>query len=113
MDAIFGLLGGINPTQVPLGIIVAAGILFIFTGLLLPSRTVKKLLQAKDTIIDNLTDERDDWKQALSKSEEAREIQRNQVTELLDINKTTAHLLESLRERTGVIPPEDTRLTNE
>lgn len=80
-----------------LGAIVTVGLLAIFSGGLVPSKSHNREIRLLENQIDLLTKEKDDWKDAHNaKDAEVAEL-RNQVSVLVDSTRTTTALIESLR----------------
>lgn len=82
-------------------------VLLILRGRLVPRSTLEDLRKDKDRQIDT-------WQTAYERSEQAREIMRDQITELLEMAKTTTHVIESLPSvasgrRPHVVPPTEDR----
>lgn len=94
-------LSQLDPNAVVPGLGIAGLIGFtifsIIKGWLIPVNIFNARIGDKDTYIKNLVAERDTWRDAHAKSEEAREILLKQNSDLIDSAKTTNHLIESLR----------------
>lgn len=71
--------------QVGIGGLLTLAVWLIFTGRLVPR-----------SVVDDIRRERDDWKDAARESEAARAEDRAQVRELLEVARTTEHVLTSL-----------------
>ncbi|MFE6079961.1 hypothetical protein [Streptomyces virginiae] len=81
MDAIFGF----SPADLGVSGLLVLVVLLILTGRLVP----------RSTLVD-MREERDTWRAAHSESEAARQAEREQVTELLELSRTAGHVLTSL-----------------
>ncbi|WP_435110152.1 hypothetical protein [Nocardiopsis synnemataformans] len=86
--------------DVGLGGLVATGLLLIWTGRLVPSGTVDKLLQARDERIAEL-------KEVVASEQQRNCKQADQITSLLESGRTTAHALEEIRKVASHGPGED------
>lgn len=86
--------------DVGLGGLVATGLLLIWTGRLVPSGTVDKLLASRDERITELKD-------VLTREQDRNCRQAEQITQLLESGKTTAHALEEIRKVAASGPGED------
>ncbi|MEC4016121.1 hypothetical protein [Streptomyces sp. H27-D2] len=78
-------LMGINIVQGGSAALLALAVVWVLSGRLLPRRTY-----------DDLRAERDTWRDAHTASEAARRLEREQVSELLELSKTAGHVLTSL-----------------
>lgn len=78
----------LGSSQLSLAGLVALAVVLVLSGLLVPRRTVKDLIQ-----------ERDDWKTAFQTSEEARAEQGEQIRELTELAKTTYAAIAALPKR--------------
>lgn len=78
-------LFGFNPTNLGAAGLLVLVVLLILTGRLVP----------RSTLLD-MRDERDTWRSAHAESEAARQAEREQVTELLELSRTAGHVLTSL-----------------
>lgn len=76
---------GFTPTDMGLSGLLALVVLLILTGRLVPRSTLQ-----------DVRDERDTWRAAHMESEAARQAEREQVTELLELSRTAGHVLTSL-----------------
>lgn len=79
------MIAELTLADVGAGAILALTVLMILTGRLVP-RAVLRDIQA----------ERDTWREAHRLSEAAREEERRQVEELLEVGRTAEHVLRSL-----------------
>lgn len=77
-------------TELGAGGLVAMVAVMVFTGRLMPSGTVAKLLTARDERIEEL-------KKVLASEQERNCRQADQITALLESGRTTAHVLEEFR----------------
>lgn len=75
----------INPTEGGAWALVAIVVLMVLTGRLVPK-----------SILDNALRERDTWREAHTVSEKAREAEREQTGELLEVARISGHVLTSL-----------------
>jgi hypothetical protein len=76
--------------------VVAAIVMLILRGSLVPHSVVRDLRADRDARVKELTAERDTWRAAHQASEEARHVAQAQVGELLELSRTADHLLRSL-----------------
>ena len=76
---------GFTPTDLGLTGLMGLVVLLILTGRLVP----------RSTLLD-MREERDTWRAAHVESEAARQAEREQVTELLELSRTAGHVLTSL-----------------
>ncbi|MFJ7990318.1 hypothetical protein [Streptomyces sp. NPDC096351] len=86
-------LFGLTPTDLGISGLLALVVLLVLTGRLVPRSTLQ-----------DMREERDTWRAAHAESEAARQAERDQVTELLELSRTAGHVLTSLpkpREVTG------------
>lgn len=97
MDPISAFFVSLNPTLVPLGAIVTLVVVSLIRGWLVPRAIVQERIKDKDAQIEALAKERDDWKTAYMKSEEARGVLSGQNGDLISGAETTNRLMESLR----------------
>ncbi len=74
--------------------ILTVVVLSVLWGKLVPRATLDDLRQDKDQQIQT-------WREAYQKSEEAREIMRGQITELLQLARTTTHVMNAVQEAAG------------
>ncbi|MFH8581641.1 hypothetical protein [Streptomyces zaomyceticus] len=78
-------LFGLTPTDLGISGLLALVVLFVLTGRLVPRSTLQ-----------DMREERDTWRAAHAESEAARQAERDQVTELLELSRTAGHVLTSL-----------------
>lgn len=78
----------LTPTLGSTGLLAAA-VIMILTGRLLPKATVDARLADKDAQIDT-------WKTAYERAMTGQEVQRSQITELLEATRTTTHVIQAL-----------------
>lgn len=64
-------------------------VMLVLWGKLVPRQNMDDLRADKDKQIET-------WREAYRQSEEAREIMRGQITELLQLARTTTHVIEAL-----------------
>jgi hypothetical protein len=76
---------GFTPTDLGAAGLLVLVVLLILTGRLVP----------RTTLVD-MREERDTWRAAHGESERARQAEREQVTELLELSRTAGHVLTSL-----------------
>lgn len=76
--------------DVGLGGLVATGLLLIWTGRLVPSGTVDKLLAGRDERIT-------EYKALLEEARSDGRRKDEQIGELLEVGRTSAHVLEEIR----------------
>lgn len=69
--------------------ILSLVVMLVLWGKLVPKSALDDLRADKDKQIDT-------WRQAYERSEEAREVMRGQITELLQVARTTNHVIEAL-----------------
>ena len=98
-------MSAIRVDQMALAGLVTLGVLSIIRGWLVPISVHESRIADKDAQIERLTSERDEWRAAFHASEEARAVIKEQNGALIRSAETTTHLLESLREATGVGAP--------
>lgn len=80
------------------GLVVLA-IVLIFQGKIVPQSTLEAMRSDRDIIITAKTEEAETWKEAYQLSEEARSTSAEADRELLELGRTTVHLLKSIHER--------------
>ncbi|MFB6811257.1 hypothetical protein [Streptomyces sp. NPDC056387] len=80
-----GELVGATPADLGVSGLLVLVVLLILTGRLVP----------RSTLLD-MREERDTWRAAHTESEAARQAERAQVTELLELSRTAGHVLTSL-----------------
>ena len=73
------------------GGLVAIFVIMIFTGRMLPSRTVDRLLASKDEQITNLRTANEQSKEAIDRKD-------SQIAALLEAGKTTTHVIQAVQE---------------
>ncbi|RSS43836.1 hypothetical protein [Streptomyces sp. WAC08241] len=78
-------LFGLTPTDLGISGLLALVVLLVLTGRLVPRSTLQ-----------DMRDERDKWQAAHDKSEAARQAERDQVTELLELSRVAGHVLSAL-----------------
>lgn len=76
--------------------VVAAIVMLILRGSLVPHSILRDLRSDRDARIKELAAERDTWRAAHQVSEDARHIAQAQVGELLELSRTADHVLRSL-----------------
>lgn len=87
---------GLDPSQLTVGALLGIAILAVFTGWLTPKWVVKQYI-----------DDRDTWRTAYEKSEAARTELSGQVSELLELGRSTNALIAALpRRRSDEVAPE-------
>lgn len=74
--------------------LVFLGVAMILTGQLIPRSTVAEMREERDARLSDL-------RAAYNASEEARQLQSEQLGELLETSRANAELLETLRHDTG------------
>jgi len=97
MDPLVGFFSSLDPTVLPLGGIVTFMVIGLIRGWVVPKQVLTDRVNDKDGQITALAKERDDWRNAFLKSDEARQELVGQNSELIDGAKTTNRLMESLR----------------
>ncbi|MFE3578701.1 hypothetical protein [Streptomyces vinaceus] len=80
-----GDIFGFTPADLGVSGLLVVVVLLILTGRLVP----------RSTLVD-MREERDTWRAAHSESEAARQAEREQVTELLELSRTAGHVLTAL-----------------
>lgn len=76
--------------------VVAAIVMLILRGSLVPASVLRDLRADRDARIAEIAAERDTWRAAHEASETARHTAQEQVGELLELSRTADHLLRSL-----------------
>lgn len=99
MNEILELLRGLPVGGISFAGIVSVCILMIFRGDIIPKSTLEKLQASSDAMIKMKTDENEMLKNAYSLSEQARELDAKNIPELLELGRTTVHLLNSIHDR--------------
>lgn len=84
-------LFGLSPTDLGVSGLLVLVVLLILTGRLVPRSTLQ-----------DMREERDTWRAAHAESEVARQAERAQVTELLELSRTAGHVLTALPRAKGV-----------
>lgn len=97
MDPLVAFFSSLDPTVLPLGGIVTFVVIGLIRGWVVPKQVLTDRINDKDGQITALAKERDDWRNAFLKSDEARQELVGQNSELIDGAKTTNRLMESLR----------------
>lgn len=83
--------------------LVALAIVLIFRGDIVPRSTVEAMRTDRDLIITSYREENKMLKDAYAMSEEARRIGAEADKELLELGRTTVHLLQSIHERANEV----------
>jgi F0F1-type ATP synthase membrane subunit b/b' len=92
-------IGGIS-----FGGLVTLAIILIFKGEIVPKSTLEAMRTDRDAIIEAKNEENTMLKEAYKLSEQARATGAEADKELLELGRTTVHLLESIHERAnGVV----------
>ncbi|MFC7794668.1 hypothetical protein [Streptomyces cinereoruber] len=78
-------LFGLTPANLSVSGLLALVVLLVLTGRLVPRSTLQ-----------DMRDERDKWQAAHAESEAARQAERDQVTELLELSRVAGHVLSAL-----------------
>lgn len=78
-------LFGLSPADLGVSGLLVLVVLLILTGRLVPRATLQ-----------DMREERDTWRAAHTESEAARQAEREQVTELLELSRTAGHVLTAL-----------------
>lgn len=76
--------------------LLSLAVLLILWGKLVPKSVVNDIRNDRDARLVEARSETDDWKVAYQAVEEARRLQAQQLGELLELAKTTDHLIRSL-----------------
>jgi F0F1-type ATP synthase membrane subunit b/b' len=84
----------------PVGLI-AIFVLFVFTGRVLPQRTVMFLSNERDQRLRELRDEADRWRTVAELSQQELVSLRGQVDQLLEQAEVTVVLLQSIKNQAG------------
>lgn len=87
-------IGGIG-----LGSLVTLVLVLIFKGELVPKSTLEARRADWDAVIEAKNQDIEMLKEAYTMSEKARQINAESDKELLELGRTTVHLLESIHER--------------
>lgn len=82
--------------QLPFGALLTFAVLAIFRGWLIPRGIVTDIRTDRDTRVTELSEERNDWKEAYLTEREASGKKDAQINELLELAQTSAHVLKSL-----------------
>lgn len=90
------VLAGFNVAQGGAATVLGVVVLFILLGRLVPRRTVDDLRADYQARIEQLIVERDMWMAAHKVSEEARHEDQQQSREMLELARTSVHVLRSL-----------------
>lgn len=99
MDAILAVIFSAPTAQVGLGALVTFMVLSLIRGWVVPRSVLVDRIADKQSQIDNLVKERDDWKEAYNKKAEINAELLKQNGALLDGAETTNKLLDALRMR--------------
>jgi F0F1-type ATP synthase membrane subunit b/b' len=83
--------------------LVTLAIVLIFRGDIVPKATVDAMRTDRDAIITQKNLEIDTLKQAFRLSEEARRLDGETNHELLELGRTTVHLLESIKKQANEV----------
>lgn len=75
--------------------LLAAVVFMILTGRLLPRAAVEERMSDKDKQIDT-------WQSAYQRALEVQDVQRRQIQELLEANRTTTHVIQALPSAAGL-----------
>ncbi|MEU1421461.1 hypothetical protein [Kitasatospora sp. NPDC005751] len=76
--------------------ILSAVVMLILVGRLVPRSVLEDVRADRDAQLAELRAERDSWKAAHATSEEARHLDQDSVRELLEVARTTEHLMRAL-----------------
>lgn len=76
------------------GGVVLLMVLMVLWGKLVPRASYEDRIRDKDQQIET-------WREAYLKSEEARDVMRGQITELLQMARTTTHVMNAVQEVAG------------
>jgi hypothetical protein len=77
------------------GVLVVV-LMMVFTGRLVPRSVLEDVRRDRDARLAELAAERDSWKGAHAVSEEARHLDQDSVRELLEVARTTEHVMRAL-----------------
>lgn len=75
--------------------LLALVVLMILRGSLIPRRSFQDLVAEKDRQIET-------WRTAYETGQSVQEVQRQQISALLEANRTTTHVIESLPHAAGL-----------
>lgn len=75
--------------------LLALVVILILRGSLIPRRNVEDLIKDKDRQIET-------WRAAYENGQKTQEVQRQQISALLDATRTTTHVLEALPRAAGL-----------
>jgi hypothetical protein len=89
-------LTGIGLVQGGAAAVLVLVALMVFTGRLVPRSVLEDVRKDRDARLAELAAERDSWRAAHSLSEEARHIDQDSVRELLEVARTTDHVMRAL-----------------
>lgn len=95
-------LAGLGIVQGGAAAVLGLVVMLILLGRLVPRSILEDLRADRDARITELAAERDTWKAAHQLSEEARHVAQDQVGELLELSRTSVHVLTSLPRTEGV-----------
>lgn len=82
--------------QLPFGALLTLAVISIFKGWLVPRGVVTDLRTDRDARLTEVAGERDDWKEAYLVEREAGSKKDDQIEELFELARTSAHALKSL-----------------
>lgn len=97
------VLAGFNVAQGGATAVLGLVVLLILVGRLVPRRTVDDMRADYQARIDQLTAERDTWRAAHQVSEEARHEEHQQNRDMLELARTSVHVLRSLPSTAGEV----------
>jgi hypothetical protein len=89
-------LTGIGLVQGGAAAVLVLVALMVFTGRLVPRSVLEDVRRDRDARLAELITERDAWKAAHAVSEETRHIDQASIRELLEVARTTEHVMRAL-----------------
>lgn len=99
MDELLALLKVIPVGGISFAGLVSFAVVLIFRGEIVPKKTLDSMREDRDTIISAKNEEIEMLKEAYRMSEQARSTSDDADKELLELGRTTVHLLESIHEK--------------
>lgn len=99
MGEVLELLKGLPFGGISFAGLVTLAIVLIFRGEIVPKATLEAMRADRDAIIASKNEECNNYKEAYRLSEQARLTGAEADKELLELGRTTVHLLESIHEK--------------
>lgn len=101
-------LFGLPAFQLTAGVLVALVVLLVLTGRLVPRRVVEDTRADRDARIAEARAEAATWREAWELEHQVRLVQAKHVEALLEVGRTTTHVLSALPTPTTAAPGERT-----